>query len=53
MFCKKFRKFLINRKLKKLNKELVNVPDIKQFLVLENKRLDLMEKINKINRVKL
>lgn len=45
---KKARVFLVNRKLKKINKDLLGVQDIKNFLVLENKRLDLLDKIYKI-----
>lgn len=48
MFCKRLRIYLTNRKLKKINKQLTVVPDIKNFLVLENQRLDLIGKINKI-----
>lgn len=48
MFCKRLRIYLANRKLKKINKQLTIVPDIKNFLVLENERLDLMAKVNKL-----
>lgn len=50
MFVKSFRRFLINRKLKKLNESLLNVPDIKTYLIMENKRLDLITKLNKVRR---
>lgn len=50
IFTKRFKKYLINRKLKKLSKELVGTQDIKSYLVLENKRLDLIMKLNKIGK---
>lgn len=50
IFTKKFKKYLINRKLRKLSKELVSAQDIKSYLVLENKRLDLIMKLNKIGK---
>lgn len=48
MLCKRLRIYLINRKLKKINKQLTVVPDIKNFLILENERLDIVGKINKL-----
>lgn len=50
IFTKRFKKYLINRKLKKLSKALVGAQDIKSYLVLENQRLDLMTKLNKIGK---
>ena len=50
--CKKLRVYVVNRKLKKLNRELTSVSDIKGFLKLENRRLDLLAKINKIRGIK-
>jgi len=52
MFCKSIKRYMLNRKIKKLNKSLTAVPDIKSYLVLENKRLDLMAKLNKVSKKK-
>ena len=48
MLCKKIKLYFVNRKLKKLNQNIANAPDIKSFLKLENLRLDLIGKVNKI-----
>jgi hypothetical protein len=50
IFSKRLKRYLINRKLKKLNKALVGAQDIKSYLVLENQRLDLITKLNKIGK---
>ena len=48
LFSKRLKRYLINRKLKKMNKDLASAKDIKSYLAVENKRLDLIMKLNKI-----
>ena len=52
LFSKRLKRYLINRELKKINKDLEKAQDIKSYLVVENKRLDLMMKLNKIGKKK-
>lgn len=52
LFSKRLKRYLINRELKQINKDLEKAQDIKSYLVFENKRLDLMMKLNKIGKKK-
>lgn len=52
LFSKRLKRYLINRELKQINKDLEKAQDIKSYLVVENKRLDLMMKLNKIGAKK-
>lgn len=46
--CTKFKIYFINRKIKKLNNQISKSKEIKDWLVIENKRLDLLGKVSKI-----
>ena len=46
--CTRFKIYCINRKIKKLNNKISKSKEIKEWLLVENKRLDLLHKINKI-----
>lgn len=50
MIVKKIKCYFVNRKIKSLNRQLTQVPDIRSYLRLENERLDLITKLNKIGR---
>ena len=44
----RFKIYCINRKIKKLNNRISRSREVKDWLVVENERLDLINKINKI-----